>query len=201
MHHRTGGHAAHASCSRGYRPDLEMNCDKAHDQALEILCQIIEYFEACWIFTVLDIERRSNFPAREGDVFIPNFNFQFLSFFPRWFLPMRIVDRRYFRLSYDAFDFFHNSGAQMDLASDHFTSFVIRIVGIAQFATRRQFKFHEFMTKPALVTDVITNVKVVVGRLHGHGRFVRFPQYQRHATHTHTHTKTVCNGRPEITEQ
>ena len=152
----------HVSHSSRYRPDLEMKSDQAHNQALEILRQVIEYFEACWVFAVLNIDRRSKFPAGEGDVFITNLNFQLLSLFARWFFPMRIIDRRYFGLPNDAFDFFHNRGSQMDLAPYHFTPFVIRIVGIAQLSAGREFKFHEFVTKTSLVTHVISNIEVVV---------------------------------------
>lgn len=60
------------SRSRRYRPYLEMQVNEAHDEAFEVLREVVQDGQPLGIRRVLDVDQAHDLGASEGDVLVPD---------------------------------------------------------------------------------------------------------------------------------
>ena len=55
-----------------------MEADQGEHEALEVLHQVVKYFEAFWVLRLLHVQERTDLRGSEKDLFVPQANVQIL---------------------------------------------------------------------------------------------------------------------------
>ena len=110
--------------------DLEVQIDETHDEALEVLHQVIQDRQSGRIRRVLDIVQTRNFGTVETYVLVSNLDFQLPAPGGRGLSPFLVVHRVDLGGLYDSFQFGDYGRAQANLPPDDAIVLVVAVVGI-----------------------------------------------------------------------
>mmetsp|Transcript_102089 Transcript_102089/g.259437 ORF Transcript_102089/g.259437 Transcript_102089/m.259437 type:complete len:233 (-) Transcript_102089:3-701(-) len=150
------------------RLDAEMQTDKAEDEALQVLHQVVEDPETLGVLGGLHVRQGANLGGREGDVLLAADHLQLLAPDPVRSWPVVVVLLEDLAVLDGLPELPHHRLRDVRLLADHNLALIVRVVGVAEAAVRAELKLEELMAELALVADVVPHVKLLLLLRSGH---------------------------------
>merc|ERR1719215_323328 len=144
--------------------DLEMEADEGEHETLEVLDQVVETAETVRVTGLVHVHQGPDLAGGEADVLVPDHDLQLLTTNTVGLGPEGVVLGHDLAVLDDSAELVHDGAVDIGLLPDHGVVLVVAVVGVPELAIRTKLKLEKLVTKFSLVSNIVTEVKII-----GHG--------------------------------